>query len=225
MKRVLLMLSGGLDSTYMLHHYLTETEFQVHAHHIAIRYPHLPRWQQEGPAVKKIVAYCRHNYRPFEYSESYFGMGFTHDVGWDSDLQLLVASKVVLNLPPDPTFVALGWCEADLARPEVAARSAQEITPNVWRSLWASIGSRPHIERELAMPLVDMKLSKTDIAKRLPMDLLKLCWSCRAHAAAASDRPCGQCGSCRVNHAALAELGLTARQLPNLLADPLPATA
>ena len=47
MPTTLLMLSGGVDSTFMLYHYLTQTSDAVHAHHISIRYPHLPRWTME----------------------------------------------------------------------------------------------------------------------------------------------------------------------------------
>ncbi|MGD2045982.1 MAG: hypothetical protein PVJ80_16620 [Gemmatimonadota bacterium] len=192
---VLLMFSGGVDSTWLLHHYLSETDLRVHAHHISIRYPHQKRWRAEDPACEKIVDWCRNNLRGFEYSVSRFELDF-HRIGWDSDLQLLVASKVALNLGPGPITLALGWCTDDLERPRVRERQERGITPRLWEALCESAG-RPLLSRTIAMPIVEQGLSKKDLLDQLPDGLLELTWSCRnpvfTHG---TPRPCGECHAC-----------------------------
>ncbi|RLA80191.1 MAG: hypothetical protein DRG78_11470, partial [Epsilonproteobacteria bacterium] len=90
---ILVMFSGGVDSTYMLYHFLKNTEHNIHVHHISLRYPSEPRWKEEDNASREIIKYCR-KIRTFEYSESRFDFGFYRYVGRDSDTQLLFASKV-----------------------------------------------------------------------------------------------------------------------------------
>ena len=77
------MLSGGLDSCYMLYYYLTQTDHDVHAHYISLRYPSESRWREEDIASRKIVEYCR-SIRVFDYTESRFDIGFKRYVGRDS---------------------------------------------------------------------------------------------------------------------------------------------
>ena len=115
---ILLMFSGGIDSTYLLYHYLRDTSHPVHVHHISFRYPHIQRWRAEDPAAEKIAAWFKENLRSFEYSTSGFDLDFPL-VGYDSDLQLLVASKVALHLGSERITVALGWSTEDLERPRV----------------------------------------------------------------------------------------------------------
>jgi 7-cyano-7-deazaguanine synthase in queuosine biosynthesis len=218
MPTVLLMLSGGVDSTFMLYHYLTQTTDTVHAHHISIRYPHLPRWKMEDPAVQRIVAHCREKYRHFDYSESSFSLNVNRDAGWDSDLQLLVASKIVPNIQADHVTVALGWCMDDMARPEVATRAARHVTPNLWRALWESIDNNKHVNPKLDMPLIKAKLRKVDMLRQMPPELLRLCWSCRGYLETIRDGvPCGQCTSCKFNQQAFTEAGLNPSEFPNLI--------
>jgi 7-cyano-7-deazaguanine synthase in queuosine biosynthesis len=203
---VLLMLSGGVDSTWLLHHYLGETNQRVHAHHISMRYPHQERWRAEDPACERIVAWCRENMREFEYSTSRFDLDF-HRIGWDSDLQLLVASKVALNLGPGPITLALGWCAEDLERPRVRERQERGVTPALWRALCESAG-RPNLTRDIAMPIVERRLSKADLVAQLPDDLLELTWSCRSPVFTdGTARPCGRCHACGVRRGAPSPYG------------------
>ena len=192
---ILLMLSGGIDSTYLLYHYLRDTEHRVHAHHISIRYPHQQRWRAEDPACEKIVEWCRANLREFEYSTSRFDLDF-HRIGWDSDLQLLVASKVALNLGDGPIVLALGWCVDDLERPRVRRRQELGVTPEIWRALCRSTG-HPHSSSKLSFPLIEAGITKTDILRMMPVELLRLTRSCRSPRFEDGEcRPCGSCHAC-----------------------------
>jgi len=194
--KILLMLSGGVDSTYLLYHYLRDTEHPVHAHHISMRYPHQQRWRVEDPACEKIVDWCRENLREFEYSTSRFDLDF-HRIGWDSDLQLLVASKVALNLGPHPIHVALGWCMDDLERARVRERREAGVTQEIWRTLCRST-DRLNLSPRLFFPLIESGLTKADIHGLMPGELGRLTWSCRSPGFEdGGPRPCGACHACR----------------------------
>jgi 7-cyano-7-deazaguanine synthase in queuosine biosynthesis len=189
------MLSGGIDSAYLLYDFLDRTTHRVHAHHISIRYPHQERWRAEDPASEKVVAWCRRKLRDFEYSTSRFDLD-VHRVGWDSDLQLLVASKVALNLGPDRITLALGWCTDDLERPPVRERMGAGITPEIWRALCRGTG-RPNLDQAIALPIVEQALTKADVMARLPAELLALTWSCRTPGFVGdAPHPCGGCHAC-----------------------------
>lgn len=201
---VLVMLSGGIDSTYLLYDYLRRNTHLVHAHHISVRYPHLQRWRAEDPATERVVAWCKENLRGFGYSTSRFDLDFPM-IGWDSDLQLLVASKVALNLSPWRVTVALGWCTDDLERPRVRDRQERGVTPNLWRALCRSVPDA-NLNEEIAMPIVERGLSKTDVVAELPEELLALTWSCRRPTFADGEgqpAPCGECHACLLRAKAL----------------------
>lgn len=196
------MLSGGIDSTYLLYDYVGSTNHPVHAHHISIRYPHQERWRAEDPACRHVVAWCRKHLRDFEYSMSRFDLEF-RGVGWDSDLQLLVASKVALNLGRGRVTVALGWCTDDLERAPVRDRLERGVTTDLWRALCRSAVG-PDLNEEIAMPIVERGLSKADIVDELPGELLELTWSCRSPIL--DDGPpsvCGKCHACELRARAL----------------------
>ena len=198
---ILLMFSGGIDSTYLLYHYLRHTSHPVHAHHISFRYAHWPRWRAEDPASEKISDWCRENVRDFEYSTSRFDLDFP-DVGWDSDLQLLVASKVALNLRGRRITFALGWCTEDLQRAQVRDRQERNVTTNLWRALCRSVVDAD-LNQEIAMPIVERGLSKADIIAELPEELVALAWSCRTPRFEDDvPRPCGRCNACRLRASA-----------------------
>ncbi len=217
METILLMFSGGVDSTYLLHHYLAHTDHPLHVHHISLRYPHLQRWRMEDPAVRSILGYCRERYRDFDYSESRFDLDAFNLIGWDSDLQLLVASKVGPNLPGDGVTVALGQCLGDLESPEVQERFRRQTMSKLWLALRESVLKGEKLNPDLARPLIDLGLTKADIFQKMPADLLRLCWSCRKPDFAGEvGSPCGYCQACQKNERALSQLGRLG-DFPNLI--------
>jgi 7-cyano-7-deazaguanine synthase in queuosine biosynthesis len=203
-KTVLVMLSGGLDSCYMLYYYLTQTDHAIHAHHISLRYPSEPRWKEEDIASRKIVEYCR-SIRAFDYSESRFEIGFKRYVGRDSDTQLLVAAKVAPNLRGE-VHLAIGWEKSDFDLEVNRQRAKNKVTENLWNALCDSIDYPlgEHISRKILFPLIEMDLDKSQMIAALPDELVDMTWSCR--------RPkkdehgithyCGVCKPCRTISAA-----------------------
>jgi acyl-coenzyme A synthetase/AMP-(fatty) acid ligase len=196
---VLVMFSGGIDSTYLLYHYLVNTDYRLHVHHISMRYPSEPRWKEEDIASRKIVEACR-KIRAFDYSESRFDFGFYSYVGRDSDTQLLIASKIIGNIK-GPVALALGWNYSDHRHDLRNGRAANRVTETLWETLCdgmdASLAER--VDREIQLPILRQKLTKDAIIKRLPEALLDLTWSCRKPVKGKDgiSRNCGKCAPCR----------------------------
>lgn len=201
-KTILLMLSGGVDSCYMLYYYLTQTDYAVHAHHISLRYPSEPRWEQEDIACHHIVEYCR-RIRPFDYTQSRCDIGFKRYVGRDSDTQLLMAAKVAPNLKGE-VHVALGWEKSDFELEVNRTRAKNKVTENLWNALCDSIDypMGEHISRTLLFPLIEMDIDKYQMIAALPNELVKMTWSCRRPAKDTNDNtiPCGECKPCKTIH-------------------------
>lgn len=217
METILLMFSGGVDSTYLLHYYLTKTNFPLHVHHISLRYPQFDRWKTEDPAVQKILSFCRDNYRGFDYSESRFDLPPLRLVGRDSDLHLMVASKIGPNLAGAKITLALGHCLEDVEAPEMQERVRLQLLPNLWKAFIASVDAGEKLNPEISRPLIDQKIPKEELFKQLPTNLLKLCWSCRMpDFLGDAVYPCGLCQTCQKNKNILALQG-RAGDFPNLV--------
>lgn len=67
-KNILVMFSGGLDSTTALYKLLKETNNNIYVHHIILK-DTSNRWKYELDTSRDIVKYLK-NIRPFDYSES-----------------------------------------------------------------------------------------------------------------------------------------------------------
>jgi hypothetical protein len=215
METILVMLSGGLDSVYMLYHYLTETRYPLHVHHISLRYPHLNRWRMEDPASREIVDYCRKQYRDFEYSESRFDMEEMNEVGMDSDLHLLVAAKLAPNLIAEKVSLAFGYlCDDD---PLV---SGPRGVDKVWWALLDRVNNKEKVNRNICEPLIDLQLTKQYVCENLPDDLLRLCWSCRIPDFTNEPvAPCGWCDTCERIEKSFNAIGRNG-DFPNLVRSP-----
>ncbi|MDD2838811.1 hypothetical protein [Sulfuricurvum sp.] len=198
-KTILLMLSGGVDSCYMLYYYLTQTDYPVHAHHISLRYPSEPRWEEEDRASRRIVEYCRH-IRSFDYTESRCDIGFKHYAGRDSDTQLLMAAKVAPNLKGE-IHLAIGWEKSDFELEVNRQRAKNKVTEKLWNALCESIDYPlgEHISRTILFPLIEMNISKGEMIAALPDELVEMTWSCRRPKKDESglSQPCGECKPCQ----------------------------
>lgn len=206
-KTILVMLSGGVDSCYMLYYYLTQTDYAIHAHHISLRYPSEPRWEQEDIACRNIVEYCR-SIRRFDYTQSRFDIGFKRYVGRDSDTQLMVAAKVAPNLKGE-VYVALGWEKSDFELEVNRQRAKNKVTENLWNALCDSIDYPlgEHISRTILYPLMELDMDKGKMIAALPDELVKMTWSCRRPVKDTDDNiiPCGECKPCKTIRSMRAE--------------------
>lgn len=200
------MLSGGLDSTFLLYDLLNNTDYKIHTHHISLRYDTEPRWREEDNATAKILEYCHKNYREFTHSFSRFDFtGFKKHIGWDSDVQMLAASKVAPNLityAEDYITLALGWTTDSFEKTEVIERLARNVTGGIWQALLNSIepeNIRQRIDPKIALPIIEKSMYKKDILKEIPKELLQFSWSCRKpDYSSGTPQQCGKCHACKL---------------------------
>ena len=97
-KNILVMFSGGLDSTTSLYKLLKYTNHNIYAHHIKLK-DNSNRWVSESLACDKMIIYLK-NIRDFNYTQSefYLPLNSTDKLGGSRDDDntniLFVASKI-----------------------------------------------------------------------------------------------------------------------------------
>ena len=187
----LALLSGGLDSTAMLVKLLTETRQELRVHHIRLANRE-GRADAEDSAVKRIVAYCSHHYRPFRYSES--GMDFTalEAIPIDYMAVAYVACQVAIDTP-GCNRIAVGTLACDTDEANRSARQRQ-----VFGVMYECYRARRLGEKSIEWTYPVHALDKPELARLLPRELLELTWSCRTPVRTASGfEACGRCKACR----------------------------
>jgi 7-cyano-7-deazaguanine synthase in queuosine biosynthesis len=192
------MLSGGVDSLYVLHHLLTTTDDELWVHHV-----HLinreGRHRAEARACEEIVAWCRQHLRPFRYTESTIDHSAFEVSGRDVLSVALEAGLIAQNAWPTTKKHldrwVLGYC----------LEESQEIVAG---QTVGSSNRRRIIETAVnvtafpitAPPLASLELiPKHQELEALPRALAALAWTCRTPRLEADVFvECGQCKTCRL---------------------------
>jgi 7-cyano-7-deazaguanine synthase in queuosine biosynthesis len=185
--RSLVMLSGGIDSVAVLATLLTETEHQVHAHHIELSNRD-NRQQAENDAVADVVDYCWQHYRDFSFSTSKSEFKITQR-GYDLIFTMFHAALVSISSVPGYDFVMTGHFQTSKLR----AMYGQQMLD----SCFLRDSAKPRWIRPLDA-LTDEKHIKIDIYRSVPDELAALSWSCRKPVETDGELvPCGCCYACR----------------------------
>ena len=194
----LIMLSGGIDSAYLLWEQLKTTQTPIHAHHISLRTHQERRWDLEDAACNRIIPQLQ-QIRSFTVSASIIDTSMFPYPGWDSDTQLLMGARVAANLAAEKVTLMIGITKDDRERPIIVDRINRNVLPNMWEAMVESIDPhhRKRIDREISTPLAET--TKAEILEKIPQELLDLTWSCRRPVReGATVRPCGHCQPCRL---------------------------
>jgi 7-cyano-7-deazaguanine synthase in queuosine biosynthesis len=186
------MFSGGLDSTYLIWKLLNMGE-KVHAHHVSNRNAYEPMWTYQLKATRLIATELQKEHE-LGYTESVHEYFCSQLTGFDTDVALLHAQRVVRMFAQYNVELHLGWVPEDTEKQVIQWRIKNNITPNIWKALRASIGNPPNVAEDITFYLVENNIRKTDILQELPQELIDLTWSCRKPV---NDEPCGKCGSCK----------------------------
>lgn len=201
---ILLMLSGGIDSTYALFKYLTETDFPIHVHHISMRVAEEPRYTLEDRMCTNIIGFCG-GYRNLTYTESVFEFNLPY-TGWDTDVQLLIGARVAANLEAKRVNLVLGTNADAVEREEVIERNKHNVLYNLWEANIASIDAE---RRDRINPVIHLpfeRVTKTQMIREMPTGLRKMTWSCRKPKEVGDEYvPCGKCHACVARDKALWE--------------------
>jgi len=183
---VLVMFSGGLDSTCVLYRLLAETNCAVVAHHIHL-HNHEKRWVPEAIAVDAIRAYVQKHVRHFDYSESTYVSPCRRNIGFDVDIVAFMSAQILYDRP-EIQFIAHGQNKDDF-REGFDNRFAQAKLINE-----AALNNLKRKDRLFGVgPCRDM--TKKDICDYLPDELLSLTWSCR-HPVKQIDDSFARCMKC-----------------------------
>jgi len=180
--KILLMFSGGLDSTGVFWKLIQEKE-ELHVHHLYLVNKE-NRAKAEDKAVKDIINYMK-KIRNFSYSESYHEYPcYNGSFLWDSDIFSFMAGGICLNLKSIEK-VAIGMTKSDMnGRLSNRIKRANKI--------FEAFGSKA----QKAYPLSNM--TKKEIFEMLPEDLRNLSWSCRTPIYENDDiKKCGKCKTCK----------------------------
>lgn len=188
-RTTLLMLSGGIDSTYALHRLLTRTDDSVLAHHVHFVNEE-GRHEVEGERCRAIVAWCQENLRAFRYSESlldhrglaFFGYDMV-GVGFEAGL---VSHAHFLSEGRMPDRWTIGTCLEE-GHNEARFRHVEAcVAANCW----------PEAPPPFFLPPL---VSKRDELLALPQALRDFAWTCRRPVMTEDGpRECGTCKTCRL---------------------------
>jgi hypothetical protein len=189
--RVIVLFSGGIDSTAALHRVLTEwTDYQPIVHHVKL-FTSENRQQAEAMAVKRILGWYKENGFNFNYVEMEFKTPYPI---WDAQVYGMTAGAMAM-MDKGITHFATG------ATYTTYNESGENIYPGPGESSFTEIVS-DHAGRDIwPLPVFRNKagefLSKQEAWDYVPDEIKPYIWSCR--------RPryndigafrCGECLTC-----------------------------
>lgn len=188
MARVLLLFSGGFDSTAALIYLLTKTKYKVDALHLC---PATNLGKIEAECCRNIRQYCK-KYRPFRYFKKNLDrIPYVVSMNVTRREAALWCNKQFRNKSVYK-YVVFGRIKLDVRRNFYQRSSDAE---SKWRD-----AVLPQIARktEFYFPIKDW--SKKKVVDFIPDDLIPFVWSCQKPMRdAATKRPkgCKKCSSCK----------------------------
>ena len=128
--------------------------------------------------------YCREHFRGFTYSTSRYEFNLGMGGGVDTSLELFTAGRVYTASGGGLDIVWTG-----------------HIQPPTWEIVEGAAALHAGFINKLRVPewLRPLeKMPKKDVYQSIPLDLARLCWSCRTPVYEdGAYRPCGQCYTCQ----------------------------
>lgn len=170
----LIPLSGGIDSSALLYHTLKENPdkaFLVFKIDL-ISSTSASRTIKEKNAVRNICEWLRHqNLHNFKFIEMRFDYSaFSPPPVWDSEVVNYAAALCLLAHPEIKVFYD-GAIKNDFEDPDFQNRL------NKIEHILFTVSNRNKTNLQQSFPLA--ALSKYEVMKLMPMELLNLTWSCR----------------------------------------------
>ena len=199
--RTLVPLSGGYDSTAVLHRLLTETDDAIHAYHLSHRIGRHHN-RPETLAVKDIVRWLYRHDRPFTFSSS----TFSTSLGCGSAPLVFVGlfSGVLANvLMEQERFdrIVIGSIG-----PQEAGSQANN---DIGEALFEAITEHRMVPPRFDYPFQHDGSTKAGMIAAMPAELREMAWTCKHPVKVPGGwRPCGVCAKCTEREAAFKEAGL-----------------
>jgi 7-cyano-7-deazaguanine synthase in queuosine biosynthesis len=185
--KTLVMLSGGIDSIAVLANVLSETEHEVHAHHIELSNRE-NRQLAENDAVSDVVDYCWRHLRDFSFSTSKSEFRISTR-GYDLVIAMFHAALVCIASGRNVDFVMTGHYRTS----DIRKQYGQQMLD----SCFLKDSRKPRWIRPLDALPEDGNI-KAAIYNSVSVTLAELGWSCRTPVPTVEGfRPCGSCYACR----------------------------
>lgn len=189
------MLSGGIDSVWALHNHLTTTNAPIRTHHVHL-HNHERRAEAEAAAVQRVLNWVRergwahrviHTSSTTDYGTLRWIPRDHHTWGY--------WAGVILADPRNASITrVLRTYHLDSA-PGGADSPTRVRADEAYRRPIEFITNRP---MELVHTMLHM--TKADVIRSLPREVLALCWWCRRPRAG---RECHECHTCKQVNAVL----------------------
>lgn len=190
MEAILVLLSGGIESTYCLQQALKK-ELPVYVHHINMIDYHM-RYVEEKKACYFIMDYFKEKGYSFSYLETTVDFSMAKDsTPFDEDITIFMAAKIAEGIPFDILTVYEGSNKDDFEKESVKKRF--ELRGDIleyFHNCHYNVGERvQHVKIEF--PCED--LTKEEVWYSMPEELRNMTWSCRTPILC---KPCGKCETC-----------------------------
>jgi glycosyltransferase involved in cell wall biosynthesis len=162
---MLLMFDGTLPTAFILYELLIQTDQKVHVHYLSMRSDQDRLWRSQDQAVERLLKLFQ-EYGTFTTSSALIDL---EQLSFDSrsDTILLMASKIAPNLKSH-VVPLLGWTDdkSDLI-------SKKQDINELWKVLCESMYGEfeTYMSKEVAFPLLDRKIDKKSMLKKLPQKL------------------------------------------------------
>lgn len=185
----LIMLSGGLDSTYSLVKYLRETDEELVVHHVNLL-DTKGRHKLERIACISIVEFCRKKYRDFFFSETMIDHRRLIAQGYDILALGLEAGAICASYHLATERSIDEW---------VVGRCTEEVLPPSRQKLAQQI-CEMNCQKIIAPPTWATRfprVSQQEQVNYLPSELYEMTWSCRNPVLTDDEYlKCGECHAC-----------------------------
>lgn len=184
----LLHLSGGQDSTYVLYTWLKNNpNKKLLVHHVNLHHKAENREFEEQKAVKKILKWLKQNgFKNFEYHESSFDYGTLPHISIKDIQVVALFTGIILRSRRFKSInkILMPWHKGEV--------NAQHINRGYRvRDLLFGLDI-PTEDYELIFPIENH--TREQMAKEMPLELLKLCHCCRKPV---NSKNCGHCRTCK----------------------------
>ena len=197
---ILIMYSGGIDSTGVLHQLMTNEKYVDHpliVHHIHI-WNRENRAKAEAAAVNTVLSYYQKNVeRKFLVTESTFStMGFaalrSNRFPFDMDVCAFFSGNICVARK-DIGYVAMGRTKTDVVSGGDNFAMRMKRAQAIFKSVLSLEERKPP---EYIFPVVDF--TKNEIWDFLPEDVRNNTWWCRRpdYREGKRPKPCGKCNTC-----------------------------
>ena len=177
-----LNLSGGIDSTLCMYHYLRENPDKT----LLVHHCHMQnvegRKEVETKAVADVLAWLQaEGLTNYEYLETHFDSGTTGYGIYDHELFAFLAGMVLRRRVRHSVHrIIVPFIKVDVHTPDRDVRYMRVLRSMI-----------PRRRMDLVTPLIHM--TKEQVIRALPRDLLVLTWYCRRPQQGST---CGVCRTC-----------------------------